>query len=89
MTLTQECRLLWGWVDPSGLAASALEQGVAEEETPDETAAAGGGEGARVSLPQRSFHLRGQTKLPALNTSEVFMELIQKLLLVSMQGKCV
>ena len=45
MTLTQECRLLWGWVDPSGLAASALEQGVAEEETPDETAAAGGGEG--------------------------------------------
>lgn len=88
MTLTQECRLLWGWVDPSGLAASALEQGVAEEETPDETAAAGG-EGARASLRQRSFHLRGQTKLPALNTSEVFMELIQKLLLISMQGKCV
>lgn len=47
MTLTQEYRLLWGWIDPSGLVASALEQGVAEEETHDETAAARGRERGR------------------------------------------
>lgn len=42
MTLHKEYRLLRGWIDPSGPAASALEQGVAEEETRDETAAARG-----------------------------------------------
>lgn len=55
---TQEYRLLQGWIDPSGPAASALEQGVAEEETRDETetaAARGEEKGAECSCSRGPF----------------------------------
>lgn len=53
MTLTKSAGQ--GLGRPSGLAASALEQGVAEEETLDETAAAGEGKGPECSCGRGPF----------------------------------